>query len=298
MRRASGAGDAREAATPGAATRARAGTVRRRFAATEWIAFAVLGVLALCAALPALLAPYAPLAVNPAEAFSAPSWAHPFGTDDSGRDVLSRVVYGARDSLTIGVVATLLGLASGIVLGALAGGSRGLALAPVRVVADRTIEALFAFPGLLLALLLITVWGPSVGSVIVAVAVSTAPGFARMVRGGVRQALGSGAVEAARLQGDRLPRLWSTLVLPEAMRPVLVLATLGVGHAVVLAAALGFLGLGSPPPAPEWGSMLNAGRPYLTKAWWMTFFPGAMILLVGIATTVAGRAFEDGRRFR
>ena len=267
------------------------------FSVGEWVALAVLAVLAACALAPGFLAPLPPLAVNPADAFDPPSLAHPFGTDDSGRDVLSRIIFGARDSLLIGVVATLLGLSAGLALGALAGGSRGRILAPVRFVADRIIEALFAFPGLLLALLLITVWGPGPASVVVAVAISTAPGYARMVRGGVRQALGSGPVEAARLQGDGGIRVWATLVFPEAMRPVLVLATLGVGHAVVLAAALGFLGLGSPPPAPEWGAMLNSGRPYLTKAWWITFFPGAMILAVGVATTVLGRALERERRF-
>lgn len=269
-----------------------------RFSVGEWIAFAVLAILLACTLAPGWLAPYAPLAVDPAAAFSGPSLAHPFGTDDSGRDVLSRVIFGARESLTIGITATLAGLVGGIALGALAGGSRSRVWAPVRFVADRVIEALFAFPGLLLALLLLTVWGPGVGSVIAAVAISTAPGYARMVRGGVRQTLGSGPVEAARLQGDRAFRVWATLVLPEALRPVLVLATLGVGYAVVLAAALGFLGLGSPPPAPEWGAMLNAGRPYLTKAWWITFFPGAMILAVGIATTVVGRALAPERSFR
>ncbi len=262
-----------------------------------WIAAGVLTVLALCAVAPALIAPHDPLAIAPAEAFRAPSAGHPFGTDDSGRDVLSRVIFGARDSLTIGIVATLIGLAAGTVLGALAGGSRGRTLAPVRFIADRLIEALFSFPGLLLALLLISVRGPGVSSVLIAVAISTAPGYARMVRGGVRQMLGAGSVEAARLQGDRGPRVWATLVLPEAMRPVLVLATLGVGHAVILAAALGFLGLGTPPPAPEWGAMLNAGRPYLTKAWWLTLFPGLAIVAVGIACTVLGRAIERRERF-
>lgn len=264
----------------------------RRWNAAEWIAFAVMLLLALCAATPGMIAPYGALDVDPAQAFRPPSLAHLFGTDDSGRDVLSRVIFGARESLAIGIAATLAGLAAGVALGALAGGSRGRALAPLRFVADRLIEALFSFPGLLLALLLIAVRGPGIASVVIAVAVSTAPGYARMLRGGVRQTLGSGQVEAARLQGDGPVRVWAVHVLPRAMRPVLVLATLGVGHAVILAAALGFLGLGSPPPAPEWGAMLNAGRPYLTKAWWLTFFPGFAILAVGIATTVLGRAFE------
>lgn len=264
----------------------------------EWGAAAVLAVLLLCAAVPAVIAPHGPLEVDPSNAFLPPSAAHLFGTDDSGRDVLSRAIFGARDSLTIGITATLAGLAAGTVLGTFAGGSRGPALAVLRFAADRLIEALFSFPGMLLALLLIAVRGPGVVSIIIAVAVSTAPGYARMVRGGVRQLLGSGPVEAARLQGDGRIRIWCTLIFPEALRPVLVLATLGVGHAVILAAALGFLGLGSPPPAPEWGAMLNAGRPYLTKAWWLTFFPGLAIVLVGICTTVLGRALERRWQFR
>lgn len=270
---------------------------RRSFGVAGWLALCCLAVLAMCALAPGLLAPYAPLAVDPQQAFLPPSAAHPFGTDDSGRDVLSRVIYGARDSLTIGVVATIAGLIAGIVLGSLAGGSRARVLGPLRFAADRLIEALFSFPGLLLALLLISVRGPGVASVVVAVAISTAPGYARMVRGGVRQTLGSGSVEAARLQGDGFSRIWARIVLPETMRPVLILATLGVGHAVILAAALGFLGLGTPPPAPEWGAMLNAGRPYLTKAWWLTFFPGLAILTVGIACTVCGRALERKEQF-
>lgn len=264
----------------------------RGLGAAGWGALACVVLLALCAAVPGLLAPFEPLAIDPRGAFAPPSLAHPFGTDDSGRDVLSRVIFGARDSLTIGVTATLAGLAGGLVLGSIAGGSRSRGFGPLRYAGDRLIEALFAFPGLLLALLLISVRGPGVASVVIAVAISTAPGYARMVRGGVRQMLGAGSVEAARLQGDSGLRVWTTLVLPETMRPVLVLATLGIGHAVILAAALGFLGLGTPPPAPEWGAMLNAGRPYLTKAWWLTFFPGLAILTVGIACTVLGRALE------
>ncbi len=264
----------------------------RRFGTSGWVSLAVLGLFALCVAAPELLSPYDPLAVEARNAFAAPSLAHPFGTDDSGRDVLSRIIVGTRDSLTIGVVATLCGLIGGLVLGTLASGTVRRSLGPLRYAADRLIEALFAFPGLLLALLLIAVRGPGVASVIIAVALSTAPGYARMVRGGIRQHLGSGSVEAARLQGDGTIRVWRTLVLPETLRPVLVLATLGIGHAVILAAALGFLGLGTPPPTPEWGAMLNAGRPYLMRAWWMTFFPGLAIVAVGVACTVLGRAIE------
>ncbi|MDI6024583.1 ABC transporter permease [Leucobacter sp. UT-8R-CII-1-4] len=264
----------------------------QRFGLSGWLSLAMLAVFALCFAAPGLLSPHGPLEIEASNAFAPPSLTHLFGTDDSGRDILSRVIHGTRDSLTIGVVATLCGLFAGLALGTLAGGSERRALGPLRYAVDRLIEALFAFPGLLLALLLIAVRGPGVSSVIIAVAISTAPGFARMVRGGIRQALGSGSVEAARLQGDGTLRVWRTLVLPETMRPVLVLATLGIGHAVILAAALGFLGLGTPPPTPEWGAMLNAGRPYLMRAWWMTFFPGLAIVLIGVACTVLGRSIE------
>ncbi|PIJ00814.1 peptide ABC transporter permease, partial [Leucobacter sp. OLES1] len=179
-----------------------------------------------------------------------------------------------------------------------AGGSARRGLAPLRFAADRIIEALFSFPGLLLALLIIAIRGPGVSSVVIAVALGTAPGYARMVRSGIRSAIGPAPVEAARSQGDRALRVWSTLILPEAMRPVVVLAALGIGHAVILSAALGFLGLGSPPPAPEWGSMLNAGRPYLVRAWWLTVFPGACIMLTGLAATVLGRALDRRGGFR
>lgn len=264
----------------------------RRFGLAGWLSLGILALFALCYAAPDLLSPYGPLAIEASNAFASPSLTHPFGTDDSGRDILSRVIHGTRDSLTIGVVATLCGLLAGVMLGSLASGTERRAFAPLRYAVDRLIEALFAFPGLLLALLLIAVRGPGVSSVVIAVAISTAPGFARMVRGGIRQTLGSGAVEAARLQGDGTVRVWRTLVFPETMRPVLVLATLGIGHAVILAAALGFLGLGTPPPTPEWGAMLNAGRPYLMRAWWMTFFPGLAIVAIGVACTVLGRAIE------
>ncbi|NLB47834.1 MAG: ABC transporter permease [Microbacteriaceae bacterium] len=267
------------------------------FGVAGWISLTAALVFVACAVAPGLIAPYDPLAVDPAGAFAPPSLAHPFGTDDSGRDVFSRVIYGARDSLTIGVVATLVGLILGLGIGVLAGGSRSRAAGPVRYVADRLIEALFSFPGLLLALLVIAVRGPGVFSIVLAVSLATAPGFARMIRGSIRQQLGAGPVDAARVQGDSPARVWFTLVLPETMRSVLVLATLGIGHAVILAAALGFLGLGSPPPTPEWGAMLNAGRPYLTKAWWMTVFPGLAIVMVGITATVLGRAFQRKERY-
>lgn len=273
-----------------------AGTMTGTWRATGTVMALVSAILLIVFALfPAAIAPYSPLDIDPMNAFAPPNTAHFLGTDESGRDVYSRIIFGARESLTIGLVATAVALTIGTTLGGLAGGSRGRLLAPVRFVSDRVIEALFAFPSLLLALLIIAVRGPGVVSVVVAVAVSTIPGFARMVRGGVRRALTSGAVETSILQGDGAARTWVTLVLPDALRPIVVLATLGIGHAVILAGALGFLGLGAPPPTPEWGAMLNAGRPYLGQAWWLTVAPGGMILFTGLTATVLGRALDQRR---
>ncbi|GAA4266829.1 ABC transporter permease [Frondihabitans peucedani] len=251
----------------------------------ETVSAAILLVIVVAAVAPGLLAPRDPLAIAPADAFSAPSLAHPFGTDDSGRDLWSRVVHGASASLLIGLAATAIGTALGVVLGVAAGVGRRATDAAV----SRLLEVLFALPGLLLALVIIAFTGPGPVPATLAVGLATAPGYARIVRTQVRRVRSSEMVEAARVLG-RSP--WSVLtrhVLPNALAPVLVLATLGVGQAVVWASSLSYLGLGSPPPAPEWGAMLEAGRTYLAVAWWMTVFPGLAIVLTAAATTVLGR---------
>ncbi|WP_020496932.1 ABC transporter permease [Sciscionella marina] len=248
------------------------------------LAFGVLVVLA--AAVPRLLTGRDPLDIHLDQSFDPPSVAHVFGTDQSGRDVFARVVYGAGQSLLIGLGATALGLAGAVVLGLL-GGLGGRAL---DAVTTRFIEVLYAFPGLLLALILIAVFGNSAGTQVIAVGVASMPGYARMVRGQVLAVRGSGYVQAERVLGRGPARILVRTVLPNAFRPLAVLITLGVGQAIVWAAALGFLGLGVQPPAPEWGAMLNAGRDYVQQAWWLDFFPGAVIVLFTLSLTVLGRA--------
>lgn len=253
-----------------------------------WALLACAAVLALAGLLPALLAPGDPLAVDPVHAFRAPGWGHPFGTDESGRDVYTRVVHGAGPSLFIGVAATVLGVGLGEVLGLLTGlGRRWLDAA-----GSRLIDAMLAFPTLLLALLLIAVRGPGVAGVVVAVGLSSAPGYARLLRAEVRRVSRSGHVEAARMLGHSPARIVLRHVLPGALGPLLAVATLGIGQAIVWSSALGYLGLGAPPPAPEWGAMLNAGRTYVTSAWWMTVFPGLAIVAVGVVATLLGRRFS------
>jgi len=268
---------------------------RRRPSPALLAAGAVLALLAVAAVAPGLLAPADPLAVSPADAFSAPSPAHPFGTDESGRGIWTRVVHGAGASLLIGVLATLLGTGLGVLLGVVSGLGRGALARATDAVTGRLVEVLFALPGLLLALVVIAFTGPGALPATLAVGLATAPGYARIVRTQVATVRRSALVEQAVVLGRSPTTVLLRHVLPNALAPVAVLATLGVGQAVVWASSLSYLGLGSPPPAPEWGAMLSAGRTYLGVAWWMTVFPGLAVVATAAASTVAGRALTRRR---
>lgn len=265
---------------------------RRRLRANLVIPSAILGLLVLAATLPGLLAPGDPLAMEPANAFAHPSLAHPFGTDESGRDIFTRVIHGARDSLGIGLMATVIGVGLGLVLGVIAGwGSQAVDFG-----VNRILEVLFAFPSLLLALLVITILGPGEMAITLAVGLSTAPGYARIIRSQVLSVKTSGYVEASIVQGRSKWFLIRRHVLPNVAAPLFVLVTLGVGQAIVWASSLSFLGLGTTPPAPEWGSMLAAGRGYMSIAWWITFFPGLFIVLSAAATTILGHSLQQRQK--
>lgn len=269
------------------------GRVRRMVARLPLIlSAAVLGFFVLSAIAPQVLAPFDPLAINPVDAFSGPGADHLLGTDESGRDIYSRIIHGSRDSLLIGAAATAIGLFLALVLGTIAGfGSRWMDSSVGRI-----LEVLFSLPGLLLALVFIALAGPGVGTTVVAVGLTTAPGYARMIRAQIIALRTSPMVEAATVLGRSPARILTTHILPNALAPIAVLGTLGLGQAVVWAASLSFLGLGAPPPAPEWGAMLSAGRTYLALAWWMTFFPGLAIVLVAAASTVLSRTLSAGAK--
>ena len=261
---------------------------RRMLGPAQWVAVAVLALLVLAAVAPAVLAPGDPFAIAPLDAFLSPRWGHPLGTDESGRDIYTRIVHGAGTSLVIGVAATAIGIMLALVLGlAAALGGR-----VVDFGVNRLLEVLFAFPGLLLALLVITVYGPGIVTSTIAVGLATAPGYARIIQAQARSVATSPYVEAAVVLGRSRGRILVRHILPNAVLPVFVLVTLGVGQAIVWAAALSYLGLGASPPAAEWGAMLYAGKNYLATAWWMTFFPGLAIVLAAAATTVLGRALQ------
>jgi peptide/nickel transport system permease protein len=249
----------------------------------------VIVLLVLVAAVaPGLLTQRSPTAIDLRHALLGPSFHHLFGTDDAGRDQFTRVVYGARESLGIGLGATGLATAVAIMLGFAAGLAGGL----VDTAISRILEVAFAFPVLLLALLLIAIRGPSVTTEIVAVGIGSAPGYARMVRGQVLHVRQADYIEAAGALGHSRWAVIRRHLFPNAMRPLVAMITLGVGQSIVWASGLAFLGLGVAPPSPEWGALLDAGRLYITTSWWLEIMPGLVIVLVALSVTSLGRTWQ------
>lgn len=236
-----------------------------------------------------------PLDANSRLAFSAPSSLFWLGADENGRDILTRLVYAVRPSLVLGVAATAVGLLLGTLLGLTAGlGPRWLDGAVMRV-----IDVLLAFPDLLLALVIITFFGQGQLNIILAIGIANVPRYARLVRAQTLVVRGAGYVEAATTLG--LPRHLVILrhVLPNAIKPILILATIGIGGNIVNGAALSFLGFGAAPPAPEWGGMLAMGRNYLANAWWLVAWPALAITLTVVSISAIGRELlrrSEGKR--
>lgn len=265
---------------------------RKRTPRPAWgliVSLVVLGLFALAAVAPAVLATHSPTAQDFANALRPRSAQFWFGTDEGGRDLYSRVVYGTRESLLIGVGAAGLAMVIAVVFGSVAAlGDRVTA-----AVVNRVIEVAFAFPILLFALLMVAILGPSAGTAILAVGISTAPGYARMVRGQILAERNAGYVEAARALGHPRGRIIGQHILPNAMRPLVALFTMSIGQSIVWASGLAFLGLGVAPPSSEWGALLDAGRAYLLQAPWLTFIPGAVILVLALAATTVGRRIQN-----
>lgn len=257
----------------------------------------VVGV-GVAALIPDVIAPGDPLATFPTHSLAAPSWEHPFGTDESGRDVWTRVIHGAKPALTIGVSATAIGMGLGTILGVIGGMSagRGRVGTAIDWTTARLVEVLYALPGILLALLVLTITGPGIVPATFAVGLATAPGYSRMIRASVKAVRDSDYVRAEVVLGRSPARILLHTILPNALRPLTALATLGVGQAVVWAGALSYIGLGPPPPSPEWGAMLKAGNDYLLGGmWWMTVFPGAAIASIAVVGTILSRLIERER---
>jgi peptide/nickel transport system permease protein len=251
---------------------------------------AVLILLMICVAIAApLIAPYNPLGLNFPDRLVGPSAHHLFGTDETGRDVFSRVIYGSRISLRVGIVAVSIALAIGVTAGLVAGYYRGI----VDTLIMRVVDILLAFPGFLLALAIIAMLGPSLRNAMIAVGIGSSTGFARLVRGSVLSIRETDYVMAARVVGANGSQIMRRHVLPNALSPIIVLATLELPAAILVAASLSFLGLGAQPPSPEWGAMLVDGREYIQTAWWLITFPGIAIFITVLGFNLFGNALQD-----
>ncbi len=260
--------------------------VHRRSAA---LGLAVITVFVALAILAPLIAPYDPIATDFAAVRKAPGAAHWFGTDEIGRDVLSRVVFGARASLLAGVVSVLISLSIGVPAGVIAGYAGGI----TDMLISRVTDALLACPFLILAIALAAFLGPSLGNAMIAIGISATPVIIRLARGTTLAVKADEFILAARAIGNPPWRIALRHVLPNIVPPLLVQATLAIAAAVIAEASLSFLGLGQQPPQPSWGSMLNTAKNYIDNAPWMAVWPGASIFLLVLSFNLVGDGLRD-----
>ncbi len=253
------------------------------------LGFVVIALFIVIAVAAPLIAPFDPVATSWTAIRKAPSMQHWMGTDENGRDVLSRVVFGARASLLAGVVSVLIAAGVGVPVGLLAGFAGGR----VDMVIGRVVDAMLACPFLILAIALAAFLGPALTNAMVAIGVTAAPVFARVARSATMDTMTHDYVEAARAVGNPPWRVALRHVAPNIVPPVLVQATLAIALAIIAEASLSFLGLGQQPPAPSWGSMLNSAQRFLTQAPWLAVFPGAAIFLAVLAFNLVGDGLRD-----
>lgn len=261
------------------------------------LSFAVLAVLILAAVWPRLFTSIDPNAADISQTLQGPGSHHWLGTDQNGRDIYARIVHGTRLSLWIGLSSSALALAAGVVLGvAAAQGGKVL-----RAVTDWVLNVVMSIPSLMLALLIIAVLGPGTRNSIIGISLILVPGLARVVRGEVIRIRTSVYLEAARALGWPRRQVIIRHLVPNALGPVLILATVQVGAAISLGSTLSFLGLGPQPPNAEWGAMLSTSRTYFSVAWWPAIFPGIAVTATVLAVTVAGQFLQarlEGRTAR
>ena len=260
--------------------------VKRKGAVLGFIVLAIFIVLALLAP---LLAPYDPIATSWTLVRKPPSALHWFGTDDLGRDVLTRVIYGARASLLAGAISIGIALAVGVPLGLLSGYRGGF----IDALISRMTDAMLACPSLILAIAFAAFLGPSLGNAMIAIGITATPIFVRLTRAQTMNVKVEDYVEAARAIGNPRWRIALFHILPNILPALLVQATLSIATAIIAEAALSLLGLGQQPPAPSWGSMLNAAQRFLTSAPWMAIWPGLAIFLVVLSFNLLGDGLRD-----
>ncbi|MBR3193445.1 ABC transporter permease subunit [Bosea sp. (in: a-proteobacteria)] len=255
----------------------------------------VIGLVLFCALFAPLIAPHDPNLTNNAVFLKPPFWqeggslSYPLGTDAIGRDILSRLLYGARLSLVIGIAVVALAIVVGIVLGLIAGFFKGIA----DIAIMRLMDILMTMPSLLLAIVIVAILGPGLMNAMLAVAIVVLPHYVRITRAAVIAESSKDYVVAAQVSGAQTTRLMFSEILPNCAAPLIVQATLGVSTAILDAAALGFLGLGAQPPTPEWGTMLADAREFVLRAWWVVTFPGLAILITVLAFNLLGDGLRD-----
>ncbi|WP_420859322.1 ABC transporter permease subunit [Marivivens marinus] len=255
----------------------------------------VFALFLLVAAFAPLLAPYDPTeqfrdyTLLPPAWQEGGSWAFPLGTDPLGRDMLSRLIEGARFSFFVGVVVVTIATTGGIIIGLIAG------FAPrwLDTIIMRIMDIVLAFPSLLLALVLVAILGPSLTNAMIAIAIVLQPHYVRLTRASVLSERQKDYVTSAKVAGARLPRLMFKTVLPNCLAPIIVQAALSFSTAILDAAALGFLGMGAQPPTPEWGTMLAEAREFILRAWWVVTWPGVAILITVLAINLMGDGLRD-----
>jgi peptide/nickel transport system permease protein len=250
--------------------------------------FVVVFLVMFCVLAPHI-APYSPLKLNIPERLQPPSLNHLLGTDQFGRDILSRLLYGGRLSLGVGIISVVLGLVPGVILGLASGFLRG----NVDAVIMRGVDIMMALPSILLALLIVTVLGPGLTNTMIAVGIGGIPSMIRLVRGKVLSIRETEYIEAARSIGANDWRIMIRHILPNCAAPIIVVATLRLPSAIIMAASLSFIGLGAQAPTPEWGAMLASGRHFLTTSWWICTFPGLAIFLAVLGLNMFGDGLRD-----
>ncbi len=253
------------------------------------VGMVIIGAFVLTALLAPILAPYDPIAQSLVERRQTPSMAHPLGMDDLGRDILSRIIFGARKSLQVGVLSVSLAIVAGTFIGAVSGYIGGW----MDILVMRVMDIMLAFPALLLAIAIVTILGPGLLNMLYAIAIVSIPAYARIVRASVLRVKAEDYILASRAVGVSSVRILFRHVMPNCLTPLIVQGTLGIGTAILDAAGLSFLGLGAQPPTPEWGAMLGQGRFAVFSAPHIVLFPGLAIMLTVLGFNLLGDGLRD-----
>lgn len=253
------------------------------------VCMAVIILLVICAVLAPVLAPYGYDDQELSKQFLTPSREHLFGTDEYGRDIFSRILYGSRYSLSVGLISVSISCIAGTILGCISG-FYGKTLDNIIM---RFVDILLAIPNILLAISITAALGPGLTNLMIAVGISSIPGYARVVRASILSIKEQEYIEAARSIGGNDFRIILKHILPNCLAPIIVQATMSIANAILSAASLSFIGLGITPPTPEWGSMLSSGRAYIRDYWHIVFFPGLMIMITVFTFNIVGDGLRD-----